>query len=165
MELMFYLIVFLSLLAIGYFVGKHLENQHLQQLIYREYHLKHMIVSNSKNLPQGYPEIDKSGLVAGNVVISFDYYKRFVASIFSIIGGEVKPFHSLMERAKREAILRMKEKAHGADMIINVRLETSDISTVGLSQNSIGSFEVIAYGTAIKFKKDASNTQAKTSAE
>ena len=54
-----------------------------------------------------------------------------------------------LERARREAILRMKEDAHrlGANMVINVKLETASISKG--AANQIGSVEVYAYGTAL----------------
>src|SRR5690606_29998946 len=90
--------------------------------------------------------VDGSGLVAGSVVVSLDYFKRFAAALRIILGGRIKSFEPLMERGRREAILRMKEDAQtaGYDAIINVRLETSRIA------NSDGSttagMELIAYG-------------------
>jgi len=47
--------------------------------------------------------------------------------------------------------LRMKEeaKAKGAHMIVNLRLETSTIGRSANKKNSVGSIEVLAYGTAV----------------
>ena len=88
-------------------------------------------------------------LVAGNVVISVDYFKSAAAALRSFVGGRVSAYESLLERARREAILRMKEDArrHGAKMIFNVKLETASISQGGANQ--LGSVEVYAYGTAM----------------
>ena len=54
-----------------------------------------------------------------------------------------------MERARREAVLRMKEdaKARGATSVWNIRLETASIAK-GARQNT-ASVEVMAYGTAL----------------
>jgi len=48
----------------------------------------------------------------------------------------------------------MKETVPGADMIINVRIETSTIGKNANKRKQIGSVEALAYGTAIKFKDE-----------
>jgi uncharacterized protein YbjQ (UPF0145 family) len=90
-------------------------------------------------------------LVHGSAVISIDYFKRLLATLRNIVGGNVKSYESLVDRARREAILRMKEQAlaKGARMIVNLRLETSTIGNSANRKGSIGSVEVIAYGTAV----------------
>jgi uncharacterized protein YbjQ (UPF0145 family) len=87
-------------------------------------------------------------LVNGNVVISVDYFKRFVAGLRNLVGGRVTPYETLIDRARREAILRMKEeaKACGAKMIVNVKYEMCSIYKG--RRNKIGSVEALAYGTA-----------------
>ena len=67
----------------------------------------------------------------------------------AIIGGRVSSYETLIDRARREAILRMKEQAaaKGANYVFNVKMETSSISKG--QRDSIGSVEVLAYGTAI----------------
>ena len=58
-------------------------------------------------------------------------------------------YESLLERGRREALLRMKEEARrlNATEIFNVKMETASISKG--AGNSIGSVEVYAYGTAL----------------
>jgi uncharacterized protein YbjQ (UPF0145 family) len=92
--------------------------------------------------------MQQSNLVDGSVVISVDYFKRFMANLKNIFGGRVTSYESLLDRARREAILRLKEKAHqqGSKMIINLKLETASISQG--RGNTIGSVEVLAYATA-----------------
>ena len=60
-------------------------------------------------------------------------------------------YESLLDRGRREAILRMKEQAiaWGATQVINVRLETSSIGKQTGGKGLV-SIEVIAYGTGIK---------------
>ena len=86
-------------------------------------------------------------------MISVDYFKRFLAGLRNIFGGEVRSYCSLLDRGRREAILRMKELWPEADLIVNARVETSSISKGAQNRQggSIGSTEVLAYGTAIRF--------------
>ena len=88
-------------------------------------------------------------LVAGNVVISVDFFKKFIASLRYLVGGPVTSYESLIDRARREAVLRMKAEAKlvGAEYVFNVKMETSSISKG--NRDSIGSIEVLAYGTAV----------------
>jgi uncharacterized protein YbjQ (UPF0145 family) len=97
-------------------------------------------------------EIAQSKLVAGSVVISVDYFKRILAGLRAIVGGRIQSYETLLDRARREAVLRMKEQVRSTDMILNLRIETSSISK-GRRQKSVGTVEALAYGTAIKLKK------------
>ena len=97
-----------------------------------------------------YPDdkVKSAELVCGSAVISIDYFKRILASLRKIFGGTVKSYESLIDRARREALLRMKEMAAGATVIVNVRIETA---TIGRKANKkgVGCLEAIAYGTAL----------------
>ena len=81
------------------------------------------------------------------MVVSVDYFKRFIAGLYLFFGGRVTSYEPLLDRARREAILRMKESCPEAAQIINLRVETSLISKG--AKNKIGSVELLAYGTAI----------------
>ena len=144
------LIVFLVLLASGYFFGRAAEKRHYKSIIEREKELHNLLCSSERHLPNlGNVE---GKLVCGSVVISIDYFKRFVAGLRNLVGGRVSSYESLIDRARREAILRMKAEAqaYGARSVWNIRLETSSIYKN--TQGSIGSVEVLAYGTAVKFR-------------
>jgi len=144
---MYDLFIFLALMAMGYGFGRYAENQHYKSIIKREQELQNLPVISSKVLPQ-VANIDNQ-LVSGNVVISVDYFKRFLAMLRNIFGGRVTSYETLLDRARREAILRMKDeaKAMGANIIFNVKMETSSIYKG--KGNNIGSVEILAYGTAI----------------
>ena len=78
-----------------------------------------------------YREVMRLGcLFDGSVVISSDYFKAFISKLRLILGGRMREFEPLLDRARREAILRMKEKAvfWGAKRIINLRIECSSVS-------------------------------------
>jgi uncharacterized protein YbjQ (UPF0145 family) len=140
------LILFLVLLIVGYTSGTLIEKRHFKKIREREAQLVHLptIMLKKPLQPEG---IKNSRLVNGSVVISIDYFKKFVASLMNFFGGRVSTYETLIDRARREAILRMKEDAGDASEIINVRIETSSISKN--ASDNIGAVEVLAYGTAI----------------
>lgn len=141
------LIVLATLLALGYFFGRFFEKRHYKSIIKREAQYRHIPVIASRIPPVAQPP-DAIMLVTGSVVVSVDYFKRFLASLRSLIGGRVLSYESLLDRARREAILRMKEQATslGANKVFNLKLETASISKS--AKGKIGSVEVLAYGTA-----------------
>lgn len=142
------LIIFLVLITLGYLFGRTAEKRHFNSIFKREEELAD-ILTFAKRYPNSVTDKSASTLVAGNVVISIDYFKRIASGLRSIVGGRVQAYETLVERARREALLRMKQEARdlGAHTIINVKLETSSISKGNNQQ--IGSVEVLAYGTAL----------------
>ena len=136
----------LVLLIVTYFIGSWLERRHYQSILRREHEYNSLPAVSLKTPPQGQFE---QVLVRGNVTISVDYFKRFLATLHAFFGGRVTSYESLLDRSRREAVLRMKEdaKQHGAVLILNVKYETSSIFKGNGS--SVGSVEVLAYGTAL----------------
>ncbi len=145
---MYDLIIFLVLLLLGYVFGQRAEKHHFRSIIEREKQLRDILVFSERRIPDE-DKLDGT-LVCGSVVISVDFFKRFVAGLRTLVGGRVSAYESLLERARREAILRMKEEARrtGAKSVWNTRLETASIYKG--AQQSIGAVEVLAYGTAVK---------------
>ncbi len=142
------LIILTTLLVIGYFFGQYFEKKHYKSIIEREKKYSNIVAICSR-IPPVSEKPDASILVTGSVVISVDYFKRFLASLRTLIGGRVVSYESLLDRARREAILRMKERANslGADKVFNIKFETASISKN--ARGGIGSIEVLAYGTAL----------------
>ncbi len=143
------LIVLLVLMTLGYIFGQAAERRHYKSIYRREQALIDLPTTSSK-FPMGVvpsTEIKEAYLVHGSVVISVDYFKRVVAGLRSFFGGGVRSYETLVDRARREAILRLKESCADAQQIINLRIETSSIHKG--RKNQIGSVEVLAYGTAI----------------
>ncbi|SEQ72693.1 Uncharacterized conserved protein YbjQ, UPF0145 family [Amphritea atlantica] len=141
------LIIFLVLMTLGYLVGQMAEKKHYKSIIQREKQLRELPTIASR-----FPPTDKlfdQHLVMGNTVISVDYFKRFIAALRNLLGGRVTSYESLLDRARRESLLRMKQQAEamGAEYVFNVKYETASISKG--RKNAIGSVEVLAYGTAL----------------
>ena len=141
--------LFVFLLLLGYFVGTFLERQHYVSIRQRERDLLKFPVVNFRSVPLSW-RVDSSGLATGSVVVSVDYFKRFLAGLRVLIGGRVKSYETLLDRGRREALLRMKEQAlaDGYDAVINVRLETSRLASAN-GQGTAG-VEILAFGTAVK---------------
>ncbi len=145
------LIIFAVLLSLGYFFGRRAEKKHYQSILVREKQLLILPTTSQKTVGDQTREIDRCKLVNGSMVVSVDYFKRILAKLRNLFGGNVQSYETLIDRARREAVLRMKESCPDADLIINLRLETSSI-TKGAGKQ-VGSVEVLAYGTAVFFLK------------
>ena len=91
-------------------------------------------------------EIEALGMVRGAVVQSKHIGKDFMASMKTLVGGELVGYTEMLVEARQIATKRMVDeaKAMGADAIINVQYGSSAIMQ--------GAAEVIAYGTAVKYK-------------
>ena len=147
------LIILIILIAIGYFFGTWFEKKHYKSINEREKGFINLPAITAKTIDVKNSDVKNLQLVSGSVVISTDYFKRILASLRNIFGGRVKSYESLVDRARREALLRMKEQApDDTTIIINVRLETSTIGSNANKKNGIGSVEAMAYGTALTLK-------------
>lgn len=142
------LFVLIFFLILGYGFGRLAEGRHYRSIRRREEAFSDLIVVCCKTLPERLPA-GGSRMVRGSVVVSVDYFKRFVARLRMIFGGRVHTYESLIDRGRREALLRMQAEARklGATMIFNTRFETSSISKG--RRRSVGCVEVLAYGTAV----------------
>ena len=91
-------------------------------------------------------ELDTLSLVKGSTIQSKNIGKDILQAFKSMVGGELKAYTEMMNEARALATKRMVEEAEalGADAIINIRYASSAIM-----QNAA---EVIAYGTAVKYK-------------
>lgn len=131
----------LALLAAGFWFGSRNEKTHFNYLKAAEKELSNISVRSDKGqrLEQG-----EFFLVTGNVVIASDYFKNFVGAIKNFFGGRMTNQENLLQRARREAVIRMQMQAKekGAAEIRDVHITTSFIDQLGV--------EVSVYGTAVK---------------
>ena len=86
------------------------------------------------------------GMVKGCVVQSKNFGKDFMAGMKTLVGGEIKGYTEMLVEARQIATKRMVDEANalGADAVVGV--------TYGSSAVMQGAAEVIAYGTAVRFK-------------
>jgi len=145
------ILVTMVLLAVGYVAGSSAEKRHLRDLDSREQRYARHVAATTSQLPAG-QHVTEVSLVSGSVVVSLDYFKRFLAGLRGIVGGRIRSYETLLDRARREAVLRMREEAMagGYSMVINVRLETSRLAAAASNGKGTAGVEVLAFGTAIK---------------
>jgi uncharacterized protein YbjQ (UPF0145 family) len=142
----------LLVMLLGTFLtGMIIERRHYASILRRELATAgiHHLNSGKKLDPKA--RISQSRLVCGEAVISVEFFRWFVGLLHSLLGGTMREYETALDRARREAVLRMKESAKGASAIVNVRVEHTPIS-YGLSRFS--GVEAIAWGTAIYLEED-----------
>ena len=91
-------------------------------------------------------EIEALGLVKGTIVQTKNVGRDIMAGMKTLVGGEIAGYTQMLNEARQIATKRMVDEAKelGADAIIGI--------TYGSSQVMAGAAEVVAYGTAVKYK-------------
>ena len=104
-----------------------------------------MLLVNVETI-QGKEIVETLGLVKGEIVQTKHIGRDIMAGMKTLVGGEVKGYTKMISEARKEATNRMIEEAQklGADAIIGVRYSSSEIME--------GASEMMAYGTAVRFR-------------
>ena len=151
MDTIFLLVVWLVPIVLGYIFGRMAEAKHYRSIIAREKDFLGLPATSLKTVLGSGP-VARSELVTGSVVVAVDHFKKAASALRSLVGGPVQSYESLLDRAKREAVLRLKESCPDAHEIVNVRLETMPLTG---NQRQVNGVEVLAYGTAIYYAEHA----------
>ena len=103
-----------------------------------------MLLLNIDHVPG--KEIEALGIVKGTTVHTKNFGKDFMAGMKTLVGGEITSYTEMLTEARQIATKRMVDEANamGADAIVNIRFGSSAVMQ--------GAAEIIAYGTAVKFK-------------
>lgn len=90
-------------------------------------------------------EFEALGVVKGTVVQSKNFGKDFMASMKTLVGGEIVSYTEMLNEARQIAVKRMVDEAEalGADAVVNLRYSSSSVMQ--------GAAEIIAYGTAVRY--------------
>lgn len=141
-----------TLLVVAYFWGGRVEKRHYESIADRESKLPPIpvIEFDRNNFPY---EVETVKMISANVVIGADYFKTVLASLVNLFGGNISVLESVLDRGRREVVIRLKEQARNADFIANLRYETSEVSSN--SGREAPKIENYAYATAIYLKKNA----------
>lgn len=91
-------------------------------------------------------EFEMIGLVKGSTIQSRNIGRDITQGFKTLVGGELKAYNQMMNDARALATKRMVEEAQaaGADAVVNIRYTSSSVMQ--------GAAEVMAYGTAVRFK-------------
>jgi uncharacterized protein YbjQ (UPF0145 family) len=103
-----------------------------------------MIIVNIDHIPG--KEFEVLGLVKGSTIQSRHMGKDIMSGLKTLVGGELTAYTEMLNAARAQATKRMVDAATEmqADAIINVRYASSTVIQ--------GAAEILAYGTAVKFK-------------
>ena len=141
-----------AVLFVGWLAGHLSETKHERSLAAREEALKDIETTDMRNPPGFAGAEGPCSLVSGEAVVASDTFKTWVFGLKNIVGGESKTFTRLFDRARREALLRMKERARelGCDAVCNVRFDSADIGGNAACAKKKGSNMAVALvsGTA-----------------
>jgi uncharacterized protein YbjQ (UPF0145 family) len=97
----------------------------------------------------GHSITETLGLVRGNTIRARHVGKDIIASLRTIVGGEITEYTKMLGESREQAIDRMISEALdlGADAIVNVRFSTSYVMG--------NAAEILAYGDAVRTHRDA----------
>ena len=103
-----------------------------------------MLLINIDHVPGR--EMEALGIVKGNIVQTKNFGKDFMAAMKTLVGGEIASYTEMLNEARALATKRMVAEAEklGADAVVNIRYASAAVMQ--------GAAEVIAYGTAVRFK-------------
>ena len=105
-----------------------------------------MLLSTQDELAD-YEIVQTLGMVRGNTIRALHVGKDIMASLRTLVGGEITEYTKMLAESREQAVDRMmtEARARGADAILCVRFTTSAVMQ--------GAAELLAYGTAVKIKK------------
>ena len=91
-------------------------------------------------------ELEMLGLVKGSTIQTVNAIRDIGAGFKTLVGGELKKYNEMMDKARNLATERMIQEAEslGADAIVCVRFSSASVMQ--------SAAEIMAYGTAVKFR-------------
>lgn len=120
----------LFLIAIGFVFGRQRRQAHLLSLAAREREFGEFLVFQEEVFSHPFPSSEPPRLVTGEFVLGSDRFMSFVSSLRNLFGGEMRSYQALVDRARREALVRLlaDAKRAGFNAICNLRYSTVNIS-------------------------------------
>jgi uncharacterized protein YbjQ (UPF0145 family) len=112
-----------------------------------------LIVVTTNYVP-GYKITKVIGATFGLVVRSRGIGGNIMASLKSIIGGEIGAYTKMLSEAREHAVQRLEENAasQGANAVVSMSFDSSELAQ---TMN-----EIVAYGTAVVVEKDPKSADA-----
>jgi uncharacterized protein YbjQ (UPF0145 family) len=132
---------------VGWTIAAWFERRHINSMSKRETPLQNITINNLKNSLNCEPQA--ATLVIGSVVVAHDYFRTLIIFFRKLVGGNIRHYERLVDRGRREALIRLKEEADlcGINQVINVRF-----TTTAISGRFLHAVEMVAYGTGIQSK-------------
>lgn len=142
------IVIPLVLFIIPMITGQIIERKHFKDLQVREAEIRKKVIVHNRRSPLITRPV-KMTLVAGEVCIGADRFKTWLAGFRQIVGGRMGSLAPVVERARREALLRALESAaaQGYTEVGNIRYTTANLKWNAPKQREL-LISVMAYGTA-----------------
>jgi uncharacterized protein YbjQ (UPF0145 family) len=120
----------LLMLALAFFAGNWIAKRHEAQMALRREALGAMEISDISTYLRPDPSAPCPQMLNAEVTLGIDHFRGFMGRLKNIFGGEVRSYQATLDRARREAILRVMEQAHaeGMNAVANLRVDFVDIS-------------------------------------
>ena len=152
-ELIGQLVVLLVLIMLGLGMGTFFERRHFKSLREREAGNGPFLITQIKTFPAAAPDGPTPQMIVAEAVVATDYFKSFLAKLPRIFGGEIRSYHSLLVRARREATQRIVEQARqqGYNAICNLRLQTADVGGTGAGKG-VAMVAILGSATAYRYQ-------------
>ena len=101
-----------------------------------------MMITTTDEIP-GQQVVRVVGLVRGNTVRTRHVGRDFMASLKTLVGGEIASYTQMLAQAREQALDRLRAEAlgRGANAVVGIRITTATV--LG------GAAEILAYGTAV----------------
>ena len=146
-----------AVLFAGWLAGHLSETKHERSLAAREEALKDVETTDLRNPPGFAGAEGPCSLVSGEAVVASDTFKSWVFGLKNIVGGESRFFTRLFERARHEALLRMKARARelGCNAVCNVRFDSADIGGNASGMKKKGSNMAVALVSGTAWRRPA----------
>lgn len=105
---MVHLITVMVMLVVTYFIGSSISKRHRRRLQHNESQYSDIISVEEEHL-DGLPTTGGE-MVTGTVVIGADYFKHYIGGILNFFGGRLSVYEGILDRARREALVRLKSE-------------------------------------------------------
>jgi uncharacterized protein YbjQ (UPF0145 family) len=140
----------LLLLGVAWLVGAWGAARHEADLARRELAVAHIRVHDLGGLEDAVPGPKPPVMVTGEVTLGVDHFRGLLGQWKSLFGGQVRSYQMVLDRARREVVMRLVEQAHsmGYNAVGNVRIEFADISGSALVRRKAADVSVLASATA-----------------
>lgn len=151
----------LLILVVAFLAGNRIASRHEKQLQIRQEAVAHIRTTDLNRFFEADPAVEAC-LCTAEVTLGIDYFRGFLGRLKNIFGGEVRSYQKTLDRARREAVMKVVEQADqaGYNALANLRLEFVDISGSANMSKRPAMVTILAYGTAYQTHEPLSEESA-----
>lgn len=158
-ELIIFLLLFGVPLLIAWIAGLLVTRAHEADLARRFTGLGQVNVHDLKCLLDADPRArddhtPPATLITAEATLGVDHCRGWFGQLKSLLGGQVASYDRVLDRARREVLMRLRERAveRGYNAIANVRIEFADISGSQAYRRKMAMVSILAAATAYRMR-------------